>query len=573
MAESLEHLKVSVVVPTYNLKEVLLECLESIFNQDHTNLEVIVFDNGSTDGTDKAIMEKFPQVKFMQSQENLGVTGGANIGVKKATGDYIWLVDHDNILEPNMLSVMLELAESDPKIGIVVPKIYYWENKDIIWAAGAAINLLTGENIFRGGKDVGQYEKVEEVQVAPANFLVKREMIEKVGLYDDIYFATYEDTDFSFRAKKAGYKIVYTPKAVSYHKIPLLNKKQGKERWFKRAFWVARNKIIFMRKHSKYFPLFVLLYPAWFAIYTYQAVRYLNFVALLNFYKGMLVGFKWALFDYDKKSKFNIDFKKIFRTRGKETEEHELLLEQFFSLGFRRLTDIGVNILKHSRISPNQITIVRAIIFLPLIFYLFSRGTYVGNILGVLCCGLNSLFDVLDGNLARAKSLTSELGVWLDNSLDKLAAYVMFVGIILGSYTATQNNLLLIAGVFVLFLHGMLVFISEGLGRGFGEFVFFNFDLKEAIEHNKESTALDRIYLNMFGFHSYCSYIFFAIRYQVIIGAVFNIMPYIVFYWVFAFTLRLVFLYSVYSRILTKKKSRSLFINELKKRYQKRSEI
>lgn len=264
-----------------------------------------------------------------------------------------------------------------------------------------------------------------------------------------------------------------------------------------------------------------------------------------------------------------IDFKKIFHTKGKEIEDKVLLLEQFFTFAFRRLADIGVNILKHSRVTPNQITIVRAIIFLPFIFYFFSKGTYLGNIFGVLCCALNSLFDVLDGSLARAKSLSSELGAWLDQTLDKLATYVMFVGIILGSYTATQNHLLLIAGVFVLFLHGMLVFISEGLGRGFGEFVFFNFDLKEAIKRNKESTILDRIYLNMFGFYSYFSHIFFAVRYQLIIGAVLNIMPYIIFYWLFAFAVRLIFLFSVYSLILAKKNTNSVFINELRKRYQR----
>lgn len=301
--------KVSAIVPTYNLKETVLECLQSIVNQDYPNLEVIVVDNGSTDGTSEAVIERFPKVKLIRNLKNLGVTGGINTGIKEATGDYIWLVDHDNILELNMLSIMLKLAESDPNIGIVVPKIYYWENKDIIWAAGTSINLITGENIFRGGKDVGQYDKVEEVQEAPANFLVKKEVIERVGLYDEIYYISYEDADFSFRVRKAGFKIVYAPKAVCYHKIPLLDPKIGKARWFSRAYWTARNKIIFMRKYSKCFPIFVLLYPVWFCIYTYQAIRYLNFTALLNFYRGIIAGFKWALFDYKRSLKLDQSIK------------------------------------------------------------------------------------------------------------------------------------------------------------------------------------------------------------------------------------------------------------------------
>lgn len=298
---SIKQLKISVVIPTYNLKDILLECLESIFNQDHKNIEVIVVDNASTDGTSAAVREKFPSVKLIQKSKNLGVTGGANAGVREAVGDYIWFVDHDNIFLPNTLSELIKLAESDPKIGVTVPKIYYWEDKSMIWAAGTGINIFTGENIFRGGKDKGQYERVEDVEIAPANFLVKEEVIKKVGAYDEIYCISYEDADWSFRVNKAGYRITYTPKAIAYHKFPLLNKKELKKRWLSRSYWTARNKIIFMRKHSRSFSFFMLLYPAWFLIYTYQAIRWRNLPALWNFYRGIADGFKWAFFKYKVK--------------------------------------------------------------------------------------------------------------------------------------------------------------------------------------------------------------------------------------------------------------------------------
>ncbi len=299
MAKEQNFPRVSVVVATYNLKDTFLQCLASIAKQDYSDLKIIVVDNGSTDGTGEAVKKKFPRVKLIKNAKNLGVTGGVNAGLKEATGDYIWFVDHDNIFKPKMLKEMVRLAESDPAIGVVVPKIYYWKPKDIIWAAGTGINLLTGENLSREGKDVGQYDKVEEIQVAPANFLVKKAVIDKVGAYDDIYFISYEDADLSFRIRKAGYKIVYTPKAVCYHQIPLLDKMSMKKRWLNRAYWTSRNKIIFMRKHSPFFAIFVLLYPIWFCLYTYQAVRYRNFNALLNFYKGVTAGFKWAVFDYE----------------------------------------------------------------------------------------------------------------------------------------------------------------------------------------------------------------------------------------------------------------------------------
>jgi hypothetical protein len=293
--------KVSVVIPTYNLKDILLECLASVFAQDYPNFEVIVVDNASVDGTSAAVREKFPQAKLVRNPKNLGVTGGGNTGFKYATGDYVWMVDHDNIIEPNALLEMVKLAESDPQIGIVVPKIYYWEPKDIIWSAGTAINLWTGQNLSREGNDRTQYDRVEEVQIAPANFLILRKIVGEVGgLYDDVYFISYEDSDLSFRVRKAGYKIIYTPKAVCYHKIPFLDKDAGTRRWLSRAYWTARNKIIFMRQHSPYFPLFALLYPGWLAVYTYQSLRYRDFAALLNFYRGAFDGFRWAFFDYGK---------------------------------------------------------------------------------------------------------------------------------------------------------------------------------------------------------------------------------------------------------------------------------
>jgi len=291
-------LLVSAIVPTYNIKEIALECIESIVNQDYPNLEIIVIDNG-TDGTHAAVKKKYPQIAVHKSSTNLGSTGGMNAGLKRAKGDYLWFIDHDNILNPDMLSQMVKLTESDPQIGVVTPKIFYWGNRDIIWSAGNSVNMITGVNYSREGKDIGQYNKVEEVDIAPANFLVKREVIDKVGFYDDVFWVSYEDADWCYRVRNAGYKVVYTPKAVCYHKIPFLDKLTGKRRWLSRAYLAARNKIIFMRKDSKYFPLFVLLYPAWFLLYTYQAIRYLNFIALWNFYKGMFAGFKWAIFDYE----------------------------------------------------------------------------------------------------------------------------------------------------------------------------------------------------------------------------------------------------------------------------------
>lgn len=134
------------------------------------------------------------------------------------------------------------------------------------------------------------YDKTEEVQVAPAAIFVKRKVLDKIGGFDDVYFAVYEDTDFSFRAKRAGFKIVYTPKAVCYHKIPLLDKRQESERLLSRGYWIGRNRIIFMKRFGKNFFIFLLFLPVFAGYYTFLALRYQNLSGLIDFFKGTLAG-------------------------------------------------------------------------------------------------------------------------------------------------------------------------------------------------------------------------------------------------------------------------------------------
>ena len=287
--------QVSVVIPTYNLKKELLECIESIVKQDYPNLEIVVVDNGSTDGTVKSIksliINGLTNLRLVENARNLGVTGGRNAGIKTASGRaaYLFFFDHDMVAETDMIAQLVKVAESDPKIGIVTPKIYYFGDKKRIWAAGTGINLWTGQIIFRGGEDEGQYEEVEEVQVAPAAILVKRKVLDKIGGFDDIYFATYEDTDFCFRAKKAGFRIIYAPKAVAYHKIPV-DYEFAMRRLLSRSYFVGRNRIIFMKRFGRNFWAFLLFLPIYFAYYTFLSLRFKKKGGIVNFVKGTLEG-------------------------------------------------------------------------------------------------------------------------------------------------------------------------------------------------------------------------------------------------------------------------------------------
>lgn len=282
---------VSVVIPTYNSWATLKECIASIQKQVLKPLEIIVVDNNSSDGTTDKIRKIFPSIKLITLNKNTGVTGGRNEGIMKAasSSNYLLFFDHDMIAEKNMLGELISAAEAESKVGIATPKIYYWGNKKKIWSAGTGINLWTGQILFRGGEDVGQYEDIEEVQVAPAALLVKREVIREIKEFDNCYFATYEDTDFCFSARKKGFKTFYVPKAVAYHKLSD-NPADDAERVLSRAYWVGRNRVIFMKRFGKSFPVFILFLPIFLSYYFYLAIKISKFNKWLDFIKGTIVG-------------------------------------------------------------------------------------------------------------------------------------------------------------------------------------------------------------------------------------------------------------------------------------------
>jgi GT2 family glycosyltransferase len=280
---------VSVVVPTFNSWNTLEECINSVKNQTHEPFEIIVIDNASEDETSKRVKKHFPEVKLVTLQKNTGVTGGRNRGIKEASKntDYLFFIDHDMVADKRMLKELIRVAEKKRDIGIVTPKIYYWGDKKRIWAAGTGINLWTGQVIFRGGEDEGWYDEVEEVQVAPAAMLVKKEVIEKIKGFDDKYFATYEDTDFCFRAREAGFKTYYSPKALAWHKISP-KPEDDADRLLSRAYYVAKNRILFMKEFGN--STFWLFLPLFALYYIKMAILYKRPQAVLDYIRGSLSG-------------------------------------------------------------------------------------------------------------------------------------------------------------------------------------------------------------------------------------------------------------------------------------------
>ena len=282
--------KISVVIPTYNSWKTIKDCLDSINRQSVKPREVIVVDNASSDGTGENVKKHFPEVKLVSLNKNTGVSGGRNAGIKAARDyDYIFFFDHDMVAEKEMLRQMLKVANSGEQMGIVTPKIFYWEDRKRVWAAGTGINLWTGQVIFRGGKDRGQFDTDMEVQVAPAALFVKRQVIDKLKGFEEKYFATYEDTDFCFRAKSLGFKTYYAAKAIAWHKIPLESKSEA-VRLLSRSYYVAKNRILFMKDFGKSYFVFLLFLPIYALFYLRLALRYNKFKDWTSYLKGTFDG-------------------------------------------------------------------------------------------------------------------------------------------------------------------------------------------------------------------------------------------------------------------------------------------
>lgn len=284
---------ISAVIPTYNSKNKVIKAVKSLLNQTTDLLEIIVVDNGSSDQTSIKLQSIFRhKIKLIVLQENQGVTGGRNEGVKHLSvkSRMVLFFDHDMIADKKMVEELSKVFETEKKVGIITPKIYYLSDKNIIWSAGTGINLLTGQVLFRGGVDKGQYDLLEPVQVAPAVMLVKADVMKKLKGFDNKYFATFEDTDFCFRANKIGYKTVYAPTAIAFHDLPL-DKVGESKRLVKRMYWVGRNRILFMKDFGQFWPIFLLFLIPLSGYYLLLCLKYGSITDYWQFIKGTVHGF------------------------------------------------------------------------------------------------------------------------------------------------------------------------------------------------------------------------------------------------------------------------------------------
>ena len=237
-----------IVVLNWNGISDTLDCLRSIYSSTHTNFQVLVIDNNSINDELSIIKQQFPEVISIQSQKNLGFTGGCNLGIQYAlhqSAQYIWLLNNDAIVFPNTLASLVAKMQKDPKIGMVTPVV---ESENYTyWGTYLDIKTQTRRN-FSSIEDLNLAEEASPQNIClwGTALLIKTEVIQKVGLLDDAFFAYFEDMDYSLRVTSAGYKNVLCTDALIRHGK---NNQSQINRPDHYHFYMARNEYIFWFKY------------------------------------------------------------------------------------------------------------------------------------------------------------------------------------------------------------------------------------------------------------------------------------------------------------------------------------
>lgn len=293
---------VFIVTINWNGLEDTVECLESLHDLDYPNYKIVVVDNGSKNKEADKILKQFPDVTLIKNKTNLGFTGGCNKGIERALkdgADYVLLLNNDTIVTKNFLNKLVKFYDSTADAG-VVSSLVLFNDKKTVWYSGVSVKTWTGivkmDNKGKLIKDTILPKKPYKTDYAiGACLLVSTNLIRKMGMLDDIYFAYYEDTEWGYRARRYGYESYVVPNSVIYHKKSASTGSGGSKRFSDvPAYYLARNGIIFSRSINSWRKI-----PYFLAQYFIKAPLSLIFLVSLrswpSYLRGLLSGTKIML--------------------------------------------------------------------------------------------------------------------------------------------------------------------------------------------------------------------------------------------------------------------------------------
>ena len=210
----------SVIIVNLNGREHLEACLNSLFRQTYSDCDVVLVDNGSTDGSIEFVKTRFPKVNVLQLGRNTGFAYATNRGIEQTASSFVALLNNDIEVDQRWLEKLVSILRGSPEAGAVACKMLNFSNRSVIDAAGDALTRAAmAEARGHGHPDRGQYDQADYIFGPCAGAAVyKREVFDQNGLFDESFFAFYEDIDLDFRMQSSGWKVLYEPSALCYHK-------------------------------------------------------------------------------------------------------------------------------------------------------------------------------------------------------------------------------------------------------------------------------------------------------------------------------------------------------------------
>ena len=259
-------LLVSTIIVTHNRRLEVLQCIDSVLRSTYKEIEVIVVDNNSTDGTKESLRLYCDKIKLIESSKNLYAGGGRRLGYLFATGDFYLFVDDDNIVASDMIENLIKINSRYTDIGISGPMTCSQEDPYHLCWTNNSINLITSRTTIQGIREVdcGQFDEILEVGHIPNIFMLSKSVWNLVGGIDKDYVMHYEESDLAEKVKRISKRIVLVPSAYAWHNLnksfqdnPEIN------------YYISRNRILFMRKNSSGIKLviFLLVFSPMFLIY------------------------------------------------------------------------------------------------------------------------------------------------------------------------------------------------------------------------------------------------------------------------------------------------------------------
>lgn len=297
-----EQPQVTVGVISYNGKNVIKECLDSILAQTYENFQIFLINNSSTDGTPEWVAEQYPSVKILTYPENNGPNPARNMAIVESPNDLVLLVDDDAILEKNCLSELVSAAKAYPDSAIWAPRIVYNDQRDLIQLEGARMHYVS-ETILESS-DIPITEGMKEItqvdMVAGITLLVSQKAALKIGLFDEYYFFGRDDGEFAYRLTQAGWAVYTVPTATSYHRV--------KKRGFGKLFYQIRNRWVLMLTTFS-IKTMILIIPA-LIVYEISLIVYL-------LVKGKLAEYLRATFNVFSSSSIILERRKTIQNLRK----------------------------------------------------------------------------------------------------------------------------------------------------------------------------------------------------------------------------------------------------------------